>query len=118
MAAVSFAVLTTRLEVSLTVSVKACVASGADPLAATIVSGKTPPVLGMPLRTPDGESVTPAGRELAVVKIGAGLPLAVKVNELLVPAVNVAALALVICGSTGCHSKAPMSGGLWRAVPR
>ena len=57
-AAISFAVLTTRLEFSPTVSVKACVASGAAPLAAIIVSEKTPPVLGAPLRTPDGESVT------------------------------------------------------------
>ena len=65
-----------------TVKVKFCVASGATPLVAVIVTANTPFTEGVPDSTPVLLfKVTPVGREPVVIeKVGTGVPLAVTVN--------------------------------------
>jgi hypothetical protein len=87
----------------LTVSMKLCVAAVPIPLLAVKVMLYAPPVpaAGVPLSTPvEGLKVTPLGNVPVTVKVGAGRPVAVTVNEPAVPAVNVVIFPLVIPG--GC----------------
>ena len=56
------------------------------------------PAAGVPDRTPEELNVTPEGRDPASENVGAGNPVAVKVNEPAVLTVNVALFALVIAG--------------------
>ena len=53
----------------------------------------------MPLRIPAEVSVTPLGSVPVSVKVGAGTPEAVAVNDPAVPAVNVVLFKLVIAGA-------------------
>ena len=87
----------------LTVRVKDCVAFGRTPLLAVIVSGYVPavPAPAVPLRVavplPLLVNVTPLGSvPLRAIVPAVGNPLAVIVNVLATPTVNVAAFALVI----------------------
>ena len=85
----------------LTINVKLCVALGETPFAAVMVMGYVPPVFaaGVPLRTPAALRVTPLGSAPVSLKVGAGKPVAVTVNEAPVPTVKVLLLALVIVGA-------------------
>ena len=83
-----------------TLSVKFCVASVPTPLFAVMVIGYVPtvPNAGVPLSTPAEVKVTPLGSAPVSVKLGAGKPVALTVNDPTVFTVNVALLALVIAG--------------------
>ena len=82
------------------VSKKFCVSFGRTPFWTEKVIGKIPPMVGLPARTPVNVlNVTPVGNAPVSVKVGAGKPLAVTVNVLDAPAVNVALSALVISGA-------------------
>ena len=85
----------------LTVRVKLCVALGDTPLAAAMVIGYEPPVpaAGVPLRTPPALKVTPDGKAPVSLKVGAGKPVAVTLNDPAVPTVNVMLFPLVIAGA-------------------
>ena len=76
-------------------------AFGKTPFEAVIVIGKLPATVAVPLRTPAEVSVTPLGRVPVSLKVGAGTPVAVTVNDPAVPAVNVVLFALVIVGAVG-----------------
>src|SRR5207245_1028663 len=85
-----------------TVRVKLWVALAPTPLAAVKVMGYVPavPAAGVPLRTPvPALNVTPPGNVPVSLKVGAGKPVAVTVNEPAVPTVNVVLLALVMAGA-------------------
>jgi hypothetical protein len=84
-----------------TVRVKFWVAFEPMPLVAVIVIGYEPPVAaaGVPLSTPAELSVTPLGNAPVSVKVGAGNPVAVTVNEPAVPTVKVVFAALVMAGA-------------------
>ena len=56
-------------------------------------------MLAVPLSTPAEVKVTPVGRAPVSVKVGAGNPVAVTVNELAVPAVKILLAALVMAGA-------------------
>ena len=58
-----------------------------------------PVTAAVPLSTPLGLSVTPLGSEPLSVKVGAGKPVAVTVNELAAFTTNVAPFALVMAGA-------------------
>jgi len=81
--------------------VKLCVAFGVTLFDAVIVIGYAPPVAaaGVPLSTPPVVSVTPLGRVLVVLKVGAGVPVAVTLNVPAVPTVKVVAAALLMAGA-------------------
>ena len=78
-----------------------CVALGATPLVAMIVRGYVPPEPepGVPERTPPDVKLTPLGRALAVLNVGAGDPFAVTLKLPLVPTTNVVVAALVKLGA-------------------
>ena len=82
------------------VNVKLCVAFDPTPLLAVMVMGYEPPVFaaGVPLSTP-AENVTPAGSVPVSLRVGAGNPDAVTVNEPRLPTLNVVAAALVTAGA-------------------
>jgi len=84
-----------------TVRVKACGASGLMPLLALIVIGYEPtlPSAGVPLNTPAVVNVTPLGNAPVSLKVGAGKPVAVAVNDPALSTVNVALFALVMAGA-------------------
>jgi len=86
------------------------VAFGDTPLLAVIVMGKTPLVVAVPLSTPADVKVTPLGSVPVSLKVGAGKPVAVTVNDPAVFATNVVLAALVIVGGVGggCGTKAAM----------
>jgi hypothetical protein len=85
----------------LTDNVKLWVAFGATPLLAVMVMGYAPPVLaaGVPLSTPAEVKVTPAGSVPVSLKVGAGIPVAVAVNDPAAPTLNVVVAALVMVGA-------------------
>src|SRR6267378_2489101 len=86
----------------LIVRVKLWVAFVPTPLVAVKVSGYVPPVpaAGVPLKTPVATlKVRPRGSVPVSLKVGAGKPVAVTVNEPAVPTVNVVLLALVMAGA-------------------
>jgi hypothetical protein len=84
-----------------TVSKKFCVSFGRTPFCADKVIGKIPLVEGVPPRTPVTMSnVTPIGNAPVSVKVAAGKPLAVTVNVLDVPSMNVTFSALTISGAS------------------
>src|SRR5262245_55471551 len=87
---------------SSTVSVKFCLASGAMPLLALIVSGHTLPVpaAGVPLSMPAALKVTPVGSCPVSEKDGVGVPMAVTVNASADPTLKVVLLPLVIAGGS------------------
>src|SRR5207302_2952102 len=66
-----------------TVNVKFWVAFGETPFEAVMVIGYVPPVFaaGVPLSTPADERVTPLGSAPVSLKVVAGKPVAVTVNE-------------------------------------
>ena len=69
--------------IGFTVNVKDCVASGATPLVAVMVTGNEPPAVGVPESVPPDDSVTPLGSDPAVMEnVGDGLPLAVTLKLL------------------------------------
>lgn len=74
-------------------------AFGRTPFEAVIVIGKLPATVAVPLRRPAELSVTPLGSVPVSVKVGAGTPEAVAVNDPAVPAVNVVLFALVMVGA-------------------
>jgi hypothetical protein len=84
-----------------TVRVKLCVASGETPLLAVIVIAYVPPepAAGVPLSTPAELSVTPPGSAPVLLKVGAGKPVAVTLNDPGVPTWKVALLPLVMAGA-------------------
>ena len=75
------------------------VALGVTPLLAVMVMAYVPTVLADPLSTPAEVKVTPAGSAPVSLKVGAGNPVAVTVNELAVPAVKILLVALVMTGA-------------------
>jgi hypothetical protein len=81
-----------------TVNVKFWVALGETPFDAVKVMGNTPLALGVPLKVA-ALNVTPLGSAPASVILGAGVPVAVTVNEPAVPSVKVVLLALVMAGA-------------------
>jgi uncharacterized membrane protein len=83
------------------VNVKSWLALDPMPLWALMVMEYVPPVfaVGVPLSVPPGARVTPAGSVPVSLKLGAGNPVAVTGNELLLPTVNVVAAALVTAGA-------------------
>ena len=99
--------------------VKFCVAAGAMPLLAAILSANGAPATpgGVPVSAPVfGFRLAHAGSPVAL-KVGAGVPVATTVKLLVRPALNVVPLALVICGVTApTVSRADGAGGTpWRA---
>src|SRR5688572_21423110 len=97
------------------VIVKACVASGARPLAAMSVRWNVPTAVGVPEITPViALSVSPAGSVPLRENVGAGFPDAVAVKVPWEPTVNWAFAALVMAGawgeSTGCRVIVPRTG--------
>jgi hypothetical protein len=64
--------------------------------------------VGVPLSTPAELNVTPLGNAPLSVKVDAGKPVAVTVNEPAVPTLNVVLLALVMFGAwfTVCETPA------------
>ena len=54
---------------------------------------------GVPLSTPAEVKVTPAGSVPVLLKVGAGIPVAVAVNDPAALTVNVVAAALVMAGA-------------------
>jgi hypothetical protein len=82
-----------------TVKVKLWLAFGATPFCAVIVIRYRPLTVGVPARIPVvALNVTPFGRVPLSVHVGAGVPVAVAVNDPAVPTTNVALFALVIAG--------------------
>lgn len=72
------------------------------------------PAAGVPPRTPvEALNVTPAGSGPDSPRVGAGMPVAVTVNDPATPTVNVVALALVKAGAVltvnvkGCTASDP-----------
>jgi len=84
---------------ALTFNVKLCTAFDPTPLLAVKLMLYVPPVpvAGVPLNTPVATlKVTPLGKVPDSLRLGAGKPVAVTVNEPAAPTVKVALLALVI----------------------
>ena len=82
--------------ISPTKSVKVWVALAPTPFVATMFSVKGPLCSGVPLSKPALVKVTPVGRVLAVLKLGVGKPLAVKVKLPALPVWKPVLLLLVI----------------------
>ena len=81
-------------------NVKACVAAVPTPLLAVTVNLYCPAGAAVVLiKTPADVSVTPVGSVPVAVKVGAGKPVALNVNDPAVPPVNVAVAAVVIAGA-------------------
>lgn len=99
-----------------TSSVKFCVAFVPTPFDAVIVIEYEPPVpaAGVPLSRPVELKLTPLGSVLVVLKVGAGVPVAVTWKLPAVPTVNVVVFALVIVGASLtckvklCEASVPM----------
>jgi hypothetical protein len=75
------------------------VAFAPTPLLAVMVMAYVPVAVAVPLSTPDAVKVTPGGSGPVSLKVGAGNPVAVTVNEPALPAVNTAVAALVMAGA-------------------
>ena len=84
-----------------TVNVKFWVAFGETPFEAVMVIGYVPPVFaaGVPLSTPADERVTPLGSAPVSLKVVAGKPVAVTVNDPAVPTVKVVLAVLLMAGA-------------------
>jgi hypothetical protein len=82
----------------LIVNVKFCVAFGEVPFCAVKVIGNVPLAVGVPLRVP-ALNVTPSGSAPDSLMLGAGVPVAVTVNEPAVPSTKVVLFALVMAGA-------------------
>jgi hypothetical protein len=75
------------------------VAFGVTPFAAVRVIGKLPVTVAVPLRMPAELNVTPFGNAPVSVKVGAGKPVAVTVNEPAVFTTNAVLFTLVMAGT-------------------
>jgi hypothetical protein len=110
-----------------TVSTKCCVDGVPTPFEAVTVSGKTPPLDGVPERVPVPSplsvKLTPVGSVPVTASAGVGLPVDVTVKLPGVPAVKVSAAALVIAGAAltvsvkvcAAGSPTPLSADIWRS---
>lgn len=92
-----------------TVNVKLC-ETLPSALLAVIVMLNAPPLLGVPLSdavpSPLSVNETPKGSAPLSLSVGVGTPLALAVNELKAPAINVEALALVNAGACSAWNSA------------
>jgi hypothetical protein len=86
------------------------VAFGRTPFCAVIVIGNVPPAAGVPDKTPEvAFKVTPLGNVPVSLNVGAGVPVAVTVNDPATPIVNVALSALVRAGVEGATVRLTLS---------